>query len=626
MEVKKISMAKNIMYLLAFVLVIYCIYTHAFLAPRPFFDRGIYLGISFILFFLMNYSSCKSLFSKVVFGIAVLIGAGMCIYMMFAEPKIIENFYRASDIEYLIIVLYTIAAFIVMFRTQSGKVIGGMAILGLLYLKFGHIIPGIFSHKTFTNTQIATMLLTDVDKGALGFLSGVVSRILSIFFIFSSLLVVTGLGDFIHAVANYLLGNKKGGPAKIAVITSGLFGMMSGSPVANVAAVGSFTIPLMKRIGYDSETAASIEAIAASGGGLMPPVMGLGAFLMAEIVGVSYITVCLWGIIPAFMWYWTTYWIVEHNAWAQDLKTWRPQWKETLEVIKGKWLVALAVLLLLVFLVKLQVAEIAALWGVIGLIVLSSIRKGTRLNLEKLCVFLEDFTKTFAPICILISLLGIFISSLMSTGAHIKLGLIIFGGLDNWLLISLIVSLLCVMFGMIVPIIAAYLAVALIAAPILINFGFPVSVTHMFVFYVCALAPITPPVALAVFTASSISGSDPMKTGWRACKMALPLWFVPFIIMKREIFFAMSRPVGEVILWSIAIALGIYVFTLGAVGNFRGRVLNITERSLLVLTGLMVLQPLNVNISIFAVIAGVGIMLYILISNKNMARKEGLIA
>lgn len=616
-KIRNLNLSKIFFYLTAFLLVAFSIYGHAYFPPSPFIDRGIYLGLSSILFFLLKYPSCKKLIDKVSFVLAIIAIEGVCLYMLLSNERMINSWYQANNNDYLIILVYLIATFILMMKYDGGNVIGILSIVGFLYLKFGHLLNNTFTHRVFSNTQIAGMLLTDTDKGAFGSLMGTATRILSIFIIFASLLLACGLGDLINAIANYLLGNQKGGPAKISVMTSGLFGMISGSPVANVVATGQFTIPLMKRVGYSPMAAAAVEAIASSGGGLMPPVMGVGAFIMAEIVGVPYTRICLWGIIPAFLWYWTAYWIVEDYAYANDIQNWIPPWKEVKKIIKEKWLIAFSIVAIFYFLITIQVAEVAAFWGVITLFILSLFRKETRLNFKKIGVFLNDFAKAFAPICILISVLGIFTSALMSTGAHIKLGLLIFGGINSWFLISLLVFLLCFLFGMIVPVTAAYLSVVFVAVPILVNFGISIPVTHMFVFYCCALAPITPPVALAVVAACSLSGSEPMKTGWYTTRMSLPLWIIPFILLKREVFFGMNTPINTVLFWCILICIGVYNFTLGAVGNFKGLKLNNIERNITIFSSLCILQPFVTYLSIFGAIFGILIIAYLISKKKR---------
>lgn len=616
-SISTLSFGKKIFYLIAFLLVAFCLYGHAYFPPSAFVSRGVYLGLSYILFFLIKYPSCKKLYDKVLFVLALIAGEGVCVYMILSEERIVNSWYQANNTDYLIILVYLVATFIMMMKTRGGNVISILALLGWLYLKFGHLLNNIFAHNLFSNTQIAGMLLTDTDKGAFGSLLGMAIRILSIFFIFASLLAVCGLGSLIRAIACYLMGKQRGGPAKIAVITSALFGMINGSAISNVVTTGSFTIPLMKQIGYKPKEAATIEAIASSGGGLMPPIMGVGAFIMAEIIGVPYTRILVWAIVPAFLWYWIAYWIVDHNAYYLKLEDWTPKWEELKKVIKEKWLIGLSVVVILYFLMTIQVAEVAAFWGVVTLIILSIFKKGTRLNFERLILFLDNFAEGFAHICIFISLLGVFTSALMSTGAHIKIGLLVFGGINNWFLVGMLVFLLCVLFGMVVPITAAYLSVVLIAVPVLVNFGVSIPITHMFVFYCCTLAPITPPVALAVVAASSLANSDPGETAWHATKESLPLWIIPFLLLKREVFFGMNTPTNVVLFWFALICLGGYIFTLGIIGNFKGRLLNIVERNIIIFSGLCILQPFVATFSIFGAILGILVIAYLIFKNKR---------
>lgn len=611
----------RIVILFSFILVTYIIYTHAYFPPSPFTNRGIILGLSYIIYFFLYYSPEESLLNKIISFISTILCVSVSIYMIVSEPRIIQSFYRANYTDYIMIIIYIIGGAVLMRRNQGGKVIGLLAIIGFLYLKFGYLMPGIFTHKGFTVGQIGTMLLTDPDKGAFGDLMGVVARILSIFFLFASLLIISGLGDLINSLAIYFLGEKKGGPAKIAVVTSGLFGMVSGSPVANVAATGSFTIPLMKRLGYDAKTAASVEAIASSGGGLVPPIMGLGAFVMAEIVGVSYTVVCAWGIVPAVLWYWISYWIVDNNAYKYDVKLWKPNKEETIKVAKEKFLLVFAIIILIYYLVTLQVAEVAAFYGVIALIVISFFNKTTRINFEKFIELLVNFSKSFVPIAIIISLLGVFISSLMSTGAHVKLGLLVLGGFTNIFIISLLVFLLCIIFGMIVPIVAAYIAVVMIAVPVLAELGVALPAVHMFVFYCCALAPITPPVALAVFTGSSIAGSDPMKTAIYASKIAIPLWFVPFILLKEELFLGMNMSNSMVILKIAIVMIGSMFITISTIGYFLGRKFKYSERIGIFIAGLFILQPIIINKPIYNIVVAIVVFIYIFATRTKIGEK-----
>ena len=605
-------------YFFSSICVIYCLYTHAIYPPDAFADRGVYLSIAFILFYLIKLPKEKNQLSKIVFSLATLAGVFVSIYMMVEEPRIAEDYYRANTTDFYVFLIYAVAALIVITRMSGGKIVAGMALFGILYIFFGNYVPGLFGHPPFSHTQSTIMLLTDVDKGALGNLMGLMARLLSIFLIFAALLLATGLGDLINSVAAGFLGKLKGGPAKVAVISSMFFGMLSGSPVANVAATGAITIPLMKRIGYHPRTAGAIETLASTGGELVPPVMGLGAFVMSEILGISYTTICLWGIVPAILWYWTVYWMVHYSAWKQGIKTWTPPREETLRELKDKVHLSLALFAFVFFLIQTKIPETAVFWSIVFLFIVSMARKGTRLNLERMGKFFQQFASSFAGIALLLSLLGVFISSLTSTGFHVKLGMMIFGNIHQWFIVAALVFVLCIVFGMAVPVIAAYLSVVLIAAPVLVELGFSNSLVHMFVFYACCLAPITPPVAMAAYTASSISGADPMKTAMSATMMAFPLWIIPFLLLRYGFYVGMDTPLHIVVYWSILSLISCYVFVIGSVGYFKG-VLNGQARIIAIGAALLGMQPLSSIVSLIATVAGLA-FLVILSINKQAFR------
>jgi TRAP transporter 4TM/12TM fusion protein len=598
-------------YLFSAIGVVYCLGTHAFYPPSCFLNRAIYLIVAFVLFFLIKFPQCESNFQRIFFAIASAAAVGTCIYMIVVEGRIIDNFYRSNTNDFYVLLIYLVATVLILTRMSGGKIVGVMTVIATVYVLFGHYIPGLFGHPQFSNTQVAGMLLTDVDRGALGNLMGVMVRLLSIFLVFAALLLASGLGDLINAVAMRLLGKRRGGPAKIAVISSMFFGMLSGSPVANVAATGSVTIPLMKRIGYKPATAGAIETLASTGGELVPPIMGLGAFVMAEIVGISYLTVCLWGIVPAILWYWTVYWVVHCSAYTENVTIWSPPKEEMSRVMKEKIHLTLGLVAFLVFLIKTKVPETAVFWSVVFLFILSSLRKGTRPNWENTSYFLKQFAETFAGITILMSVLGVFVSSLTSTGVHIKVGLVLFGGVHNWFIVAILVFLLCVVFGMAVPVIAAYLAVVLVAAPILVEMGFLPSVVHMFVFYACCLAPITPPVAMAAYTASSISGADPMKTAFSATIKALPLWIIPFLLLRKPFFLGMNVPLPEVLGWFLIALVSCVFFVMGIVGFCR-KPLSMLMRALFISIALLGIQPFNTGISIGVVVVGILLVPFLL--------------
>lgn len=596
--------------------VLYCLYTNFLYPPSPFLHRGFYLAMAFILYFLTRLPRRKNPWENIPFFLGTLGGVAVCLYMIVQENRIADDYYRANETDFYVFLVYIVSIMVVISRMSGGKIVAGMGLLASCYIFWGHHIPGLFGHAPFSITQSTIMVLTDVDKGALGDLIGILARLLSIFLIFAALLLAAGLGDLINAVASRLLGKLKGGPAKIAVVSSMLFGSISGSPVANVAATGSFTIPLMKRIGYSPVTAGAIEACASTGGELVPPVMGPTAFIMSEILGISYGIICLWGIVPAFLWYWSVYWVVHYSAWKENVKIWSPPKEETMRVIKDNFHVALALVVFIFFLRKTRIPETAVFWSVIALFVIAMVRKTTRLNRRRLEVFLENFAESFSGIGLLLSIVGVFVSALTSTGFHVKVGMILFGGLHHWFLVVAFAFLLCVVFGMAMPIVAAYVSVVLIVAPVLSDMGFPLPLTHMFIFYACCLAPLTPPVAMAAYTASSISGADPMQTAVKATLMGLSLWFIPFLLFRYSIYFGMGRPIIEIVLFVFTAAIAIYAFILGSIGFFRGH-LQAAMRTALVCFGLLCLQPLSLIASGVGLAGSVALIAFLFIGRRQ---------
>jgi len=613
-EAKNKKNYNHIVVFLALILVGYILYTKLTFPPDPFYDRTIYMGISLLMLCCFQLPTYKGI-GKVFVVLGTILSVGACIYIMFSVDKIMGNMYRADMTDSYVYIFYFIGVMILLQSNLGGKIIGAMGIIIMGYLFLGRYIPGVLNIPPLTIKHVATMVFTDTDQGAFGTFLAITSRVLSIFLLFSSLLVATGLGELIRAVSMMGAGKTKGGPAKVAVIASALFGMLSGSPVANVAATGSFTIPLMKSIGYKPNTAGAIETVASSGGNITPPIMGLSAFIMCEILGVPYTRVIVWAIIPAFLWYFTTFLFVHFSAYSQNVKSWTPKKEELIEIVKSRWHLVISIFILIYFLVALRVPELAALYATISLFVISFLRKETRLNWDKIKRFLMHFSKAFAGLAILNTMLGIFTAGLLSTGTHTKLIHLIFGGITHWFPIALIIFGLCIIFGMIVPPFAAYVAIVVIAAPIFKNLGFELSTIHMFVLYGCALAPITPPVALAAYTAAGIAEADAIQTAKEASIQALPLWIFPFLLLRDNLFLGMGTEVSVLIINLLMIMLGVLVFTVAVNCYWVERITRQLSIWLFVLT-IGIMQPMYMTVSALCCILGAGTLI-LLFLNKN---------
>ena len=610
--VRNITVEKVIIFLSGGI-VIFNLYCIAWFPPSPFVQRGIFMSTFIILATLTNPPKSKlGKIAMIPFVLMALLGSS---YPVFFADEIVANQYMAEMRDVYIFVIFLIGIAPIIVRMSGGPVIFGMVIAMFLYIFFGHQIPGLFGHPPLPIKFIVSLLYTDTNQGVFGFYADVGCRLISIFMMFSALLLSSGLGDVFMALATRLTGNAVGGPAKVSVVSSGFFGMLSGSAVSNVAATGAFSIPLMKKLGYSPSMAATVEAIASSGGSLMPPIMASAAFIMAELLGISYFRVIIVAIVPAFLWYFSCFLIVHYYAKANKLARWRPPKEEVVSVVKAKGHLLFTVVILVGALVYFATPQQAAFWAVVSLLIIGNLKKATRLNKENLVGFLMQYTRMCAPIFVMLIALGVFVAAMLGTGVHTKIGLMLFAGIEQWYVILIIAAALITVLGMAVPLSASYLSGVMILAPLLCGLGYIPIVVHFFVFYIACLAPITPPVCMATFTAARIAGSNMLKTGVLATLKALPLWIFPFALFRKALYFAVGTPLNVLCIGVGILVLGGFIFILGAEGYFC-RKLKSYERILAIIIGLMMAQPISDFCS--WVFSGCGVLLitYWLISHR----------
>lgn len=599
---------KELIIFLSAIIVIFNLYCQAWIPPSPYRYRGIFLSIFILLTVLINLP--KSKIGKIFMTIFTLMALTGSVYPIIFENKLTAMFFQAREPEqFYIFIIFIIGFAAVLTRIRGGLIILGITVSMILYLVWGQYIPGLFSHVAFPKDFIVTILYTDLDLGTFGFYNEVNCRLVSIFMVFAALLMASGLGDLFTAIATWLAGNTTGGPAKVSVISSGLFGMLSGSPVANVAATGAFTIPLMKRIGYKPSMAASVEALASTGGNIMPPIMGIAAFLMAEILGIPYLRICLAALVPVFLWYFVCFFSVHYYALREGIKKWRPSREEFMTVIKAKFHLIFSPFALVGALFYFASAEQAGFFAVIFLLILMNLRKETRFTRARVVEFLQRYARMFAPLFVLVVSLSIFIGAMLGSGVHMKIGTLLLGGIEQWYFVLLLSAGLLIALGMAVPITAAYIAGIAVLAPILAELGYNLLLAHMFVFYVATLAPITPPVCLASFTAARIAGSDMMKTGLEATIKGLPLWIIPFAIIRKGLLFGVGTPLSVVGTGVAILCFGAFIFILGIEGYFR-RDLKVFERVLACGIGIMIVQPISDFYSWVFIVIGILLLAY----------------
>ena len=487
-----------------------------------------------------------------------------------------------------------------------------IAVAFLLYAYVGNYLPGILRHKGFSIENIVEYLYL-LPNGIYGTPTEVSATFLFLFILFSSFLEKSGAGYFFVDMAFAMTGRVRGGPAKAAVVSSALFGTISGSAVANVVGTGTFTIPLMKRTGYPPHFAGAVEAVASTGGQIMPPVMGAAAFLMAEILGISYSKVCLHAMIPAILYYVSVFVQVDLRAAKIGLKglpgSELPKvW--SLMKSQGYFFISLAVLI--IYLVSGYTPSFAALTGLCSIYLLSMIRKSTRIGWKKLVKALEMGARNVLPVASACACCGIVIGIILLTGLGLRLSEILIaisGGNKTFILV--LIMLLSLLLGMGMPTIGAYITVVTLLVPAVINLGYPPIAAHMFAFYFSVISFITPPVALASYAAAGIAGSKLWETGLAAFKLGLAGLIVPymFIVGTPLLFIGSFSEIGLAFLSS---SLGVWCLA-QAIEGYSFRRLNFIERCLLLTASIFL-----IHVGHFTDLIGYGLLLMVLISQARM--------
>ncbi len=415
-----------------------------------------------------------------------------------------------------------------------------------------------------------------------------------LFIIFGAVLIRSGAGRFFIDLAVALTGHRIGGPAKAAAVASGFMGTVSGSAVANVVTTGSFTIPLMKNLGYRPKFAAAVEACASSGGQITPPIMGAAAFVMAEFLEVPYTTIIVAAAIPAFLYFATIYFMVHLEADKHDIGAIpREQLPRVGEVLAGGWHLLIALAVLVYFLLVGYTPMKSAIWGLGTLFLLSFINKGTRMSPVDLLAALEAGIRATVPVTIACACAGLIIGSVFVSGLGLKFTQqVIEISHGNLLVLLALTGVSAIVLGMGITTTAVYITVAALIVPALIKSGIVPIAAHMFAFYFGVVSAITPPVALASFAAAAIAKTPPMATAVESTRIGIAKYIVPLVfVYDPSLLF-----VGP--LWATAIATalamtGLWVLTIGLEGWYRGPVNPLQRLAVLVAAVLILLPPLD---------------------------------
>ena len=502
-------------------------------------------------------------------------------------------------------------------RRIVGWSIVGVVLLFLGYGYFGPYLPGPLAHRGLTLQQMVSHLFFTTE-GVYGIPLGVSSTFIFLFILFGAYLEKTGLGKFFIDISNAIAGWASGGPAKVSVISSALQGTISGSSVANVVGSGSFTIPMMKKLGYKKDFAGAIEAAASTGGQIMPPIMGAAAFLMAEFIGVPYMSIVKAAIVPAMLYFIGVFLGVHFEAKKECLEgTPRNKLPPIKDIMKEEGHLAIPLISIIGLLASGYTPMKAALAGIVISIFTAMLRETTRMTFNDIVSGLIKGARGALGVLIACAAAGMIIGVVTKTGVGLKLASFLVGLSGGHMILLLFCTMITsLILGMGVPTTANYVITSTIAAPALIGVGVPLLAAHMFVFYFGIIADITPPVALAAFAGSAISGGNPLKTAVNASKLGIAAFIVPYVFVLSPAILGINATALQMGFTTITALIGMIGVSAAMIGYFYRRV-PLVLRIVLFGAGLCLIDPTPMTDLI-----GAGIMLSILVYQYMTKTRE----
>ena len=617
--------------------------------------RPMHVGIVMLLGFLL-YPMRKGARKDTLPGWDVVLGlVSICLYLypvVFFRKIVAQN---GLELYELWIGGIAILLLLECCRRVVGLPIVVIASVFILVSYFGRAMPGFLGNRGFSPRLIIQHLFYTTE-GVFGTPIGASSTFIFLFILFGSFLEKTGVGEFFIELSNAIAGHKRGGPAKVAVITSALEGTVSGSSVANTVGSGSFTIPMMKRLGYRPEFAAAVEAAASTGGQIMPPVMGAAAFLMAESIGVPYSVIVKAAIVPALLYFSGIYIVTDLEAKKRGLRGLdKASMPKLGRILKERGYLILPLIAIIYILSAGFTPSIAALIG-IGVSVLGgylktivdaaiaagkgrsvkeTVKKGTFMRPRQYIQALEGGARSVLGVALACATAGIIAGMITQTGIGLKMGtgLSLLAG-DNLLLLLIFTMLASIVLGMGVPTTANYLITSTIMAPIVfralssampdvygaltaMGSGMSLLPAHLFTFYFGIIADITPPVALAAMAGAAIAKSDPLKTGVQATKIAIAAFVVPYIFVYSPQMLMLNAQWYDVVFIAVTAMVGMFGLGMGVEGFYETR-LNPLERLMAIAGGLLLIIPGWLTDSI-----GLVLIAAVVVWQKLRVKKQG---
>lgn len=577
---------------IAAIMSLFHVYVLIFRAIDPWYFRSFHVGFAGILIFAMYPAWKKASEDRLMWidYLFMLMLVSPIAYMVIEFDRWI---YRVGVIpnrlDFIFSLMFVIAV-IEMVRRATGWPLMILSILFILYGYLGKYMPGLFMHRGYSWERIITYLFS--LEGILSIPVSASATYVFLFVLFGVFVELSGLGRFFVDFALSVAGWMRGGPAKVSIVSSAMFGTASGSAVANVVVDGVFNIPLMKASGFSPTKAGAIEAMNSTGGQITPPVMGAAAFLMAEILGIPYPKIALAAIIPALIYYTAAFWMIDFEAAKMGIRGIPKKdlpgffW---LMKTKGHFLIPLVVLFYTLMVMQVSPFR-SAMWAVVATFIISLIERATRMGPRLILKALSDGGKRSVEIAATCAAAGVVVGILSQTGLGTSFAMIMIHYSRNNLFLALIFTMIvAIILGMGMPTTAAYAIAASVLAPALIQMGVKPLAAHMFIFYFACMAPLTPPVALAAYAAAAIANARMWEVGWYSVKLALAGFIIPYMfVYGPAILLFGSWP--EVIWALITAGFGTMLLAAAVQGWLLGRI-KIYQRIILLIAALLLIKP-----------------------------------
>jgi len=601
---------------MAVVMSVFQMYTAVFGCFEGMLQRSIHFGFAAaIVMIVYPLKGEKWQITNFLFVVIVLVSF---LWIPLDYERISSRWPLADDLLRFDYIFGTLAILIILEATRRcmGWFLPLLTVIFLLYAFVGPSMPGLLHHQGYPYQSILDLLYLTTE-GIFGVAAAASATFVFLFVLFGAFLDGTKVGAFFLEFAYSITGSMRGGPAKTAVVASGLMGMISGTAIGNVATTGVFTIPLMKKMGYKPHIAGGIEAAASTGGQIMPPIMGAAAFIMAEFTGVPYVEIITIALIPALLYYVLLIFQVHFRAYNKNVPvTPRSELPSILYTLRRGWYLSLPVFVIIILLVLQYTPLFAGVYAIFATFIVSMLRRDTRMNMKRLLRTLEAGAKSAAPIAMACACAGIVVGIMTLTGLGMKVSSLIVSYANGSLFLGILLTAGTAMFlGMGLPVVAAYVVLAILAAPALVQLGAPVIAAHLAVMWFSQASNLTPPVCLAAFTAAAIAKAGPMKTGWSAFRYGIGLFLIPFLFFYSPIL--LNGKILDIVITVITATLGVIALS-GSLEAFLLRRLNVVERIIIAISGILLMWP-NHMISIVGLFILAGSILLQIMTRKKHA-------